>query len=134
MLYAADTSVAVPFIRLGHQFHDVAQASVVRHKPSLLGHARFETYARLTGAPTRRLSPRAALATIAHNFGEPLWLTVDGSERVYALLAAAAITGGALCDALVAQAALDHDRTLLTLDRRAERTYQRVGVAYELLR
>jgi predicted nucleic acid-binding protein len=133
MPYAADSSVGIALIRRGHPFHDIASTSVARHRPVLAGHARFETYARLTGAPTNRLSPGSAAAAIAHNFGEPEWLTVDGAARVYALIADAGIAGGAVYDALVAQAALDRDRTLLTLDRRATRTYQLVGVRYEFL-
>jgi hypothetical protein len=134
--YAVDTSVSIPFIVDGLSFHGVASAAVERHRPALVGHARFETHGRLTGSAIAgvRLSPRAAATIIAENFGEPEWLTVKGAERVYALLAEASIIGGAVYDALVAQAALDHNRTLLTLDRRAERTYQRVGVDYELLR
>jgi predicted nucleic acid-binding protein len=134
VLYAADTSVAVPFMLDGHEFHEIARGAVDQHRPTLAGHARFEAYSQLTGGRAARLSPPAALTALAKNFGEPEWLTVEGSARVYALLAHGAIIGGAIYDALVAQAARDHDRTLLTLDRRAARTYQRVGVDYELLR
>lgn len=132
-MYAADTSVAIPFVRENHEFHEIAWVAVGQHKPTLPGHARFETYAQLTGDPLFRLSPRSAAAVIARNFGEPQWLTVKGTERVYALLGEGGLAGGAVYDALVAQAALDHERTLLTLDRRAERTYRAVGVRYELL-
>mgnify|MGYP001588095489 CR=1 FL=1 len=70
---------------------------------------------------------------LADNFGEPCWLTARGTKRVYALLGERGIVGGAVYDALVAQAALDHDRTLLSLDRRAEPTYVAVGVRYEMV-
>lgn len=134
-MHAADTSVAVPFCQIGHESHDVAVAAVAEHRPVLAGHAAFEGFCVLTRLPqSNRLSPESASTILRRNFGEPCWLTVDGSERVYALLSEGAIAGGAVYDALVAQAALDHERTLLTLDRRAAATYRAVGVDFELLR
>jgi hypothetical protein len=66
-------------------------------------------------------------------FGDPCWITSEGSGRVFRLVAEHAIAGAAVYDALVAQAALDNDRLLLSLDRKARRVYEAVGVRYELL-
>jgi hypothetical protein len=48
-------------------------------------------------------------------------------------LAGAGVVGGASYDALVALEAEAHGQTLLTLDRRAHTTYQRLGIAFEVL-
>jgi len=45
-------------------------------------------------------------------------------------LAQAGVFGGSVYDGLVALEAAGHDRTLLTLDRRAQDTYRRLGVAF----
>jgi predicted nucleic acid-binding protein len=46
---------------------------------------------------------------------------------------AAGIAGGSTYDAFIGRIAADHNATLLTLDRRALRTYERLGVDVELL-
>ncbi|HVV35290.1 MAG TPA: PIN domain-containing protein [Acidimicrobiales bacterium] len=133
-MYAADTSVAVPFVHAAHGAHPQARTAVTRARPALAGHAAFETFSVLTRLPLPdRLSPAEARRAIDENFGEPSWLTVHGTARVWALLREGRLAGGAVYDALVAQAAFDHERTLLTLDRRAARTYEVVGVEFELL-
>jgi predicted nucleic acid-binding protein len=43
------------------------------------------------------------------------------------------ITGGAVYDALVGEAARAHGRILLTRDLRARRTYDLMGVDYEIV-
>ena len=64
---------------------------------------------------------------------DPLTLPASRLRGLAAELHAAGITGGAVYDALVAVSAASHDATLLTLDRRAEQTYQRCSARYELL-
>jgi len=41
--------------------------------------------------------------------------------------------GGSVYDALVGQASAANGRTLLTRDRRAERTYRALGVRYRVI-
>ena len=48
-------------------------------------------------------------------------------------LAAAGVLGGATYDGLVGLQAAAHGETLLTLDRRAEATYRRLGVAFAVI-
>ena len=43
------------------------------------------------------------------------------------------VVGGSVYDALVGQASVANRRTLLTRDRRAERTYRALDVEYRLL-
>jgi hypothetical protein len=135
-VYAADTTLAIASAYEDHPYFSRASAALDEHQPRLAGHAAFEAFSVLTRLPPGwRLSAANAAALLHRSFpDEPLWLTAEGSARAYALIAQSAVVGNAVYDALVAQAALDHDRTLLTLDRRAERTYQLVGVAYEVLR
>ena len=48
-------------------------------------------------------------------------------------LTAAGVFGGATYDGLVGLQAIAHGETLLTLDLRAEATYRRLGVAFEVI-
>jgi hypothetical protein len=47
--------------------------------------------------------------------------------------AGAGVFGGASYDGLVALEAAAHGRTLLTLDERAQVTYQRMGVSFRVI-
>ena len=133
--HAIDSSVAVATVDELHEFHSLAGARVRELRPVLAGHATFETYSVLTRRPEpRRLSGGDAALAISVNFPESCWLSSAGQARLVTRAADLGLVGGAIYDALVAQAALENDRVLLTLDRRAERTYQVVGVDYELLR
>ena len=77
------------------------------------------------------VAPTLAASVLARRFGEPP-LRLDDAERgrVLEMLADAGVSGGASYDALVALEAKAHGRTLLTLDERAQSTYQRLGVAF----
>jgi predicted nucleic acid-binding protein len=48
-------------------------------------------------------------------------------------VASAGLGGGSVYDALIGATAREHDATLATLDRKAQRAYAAVGAAYELL-
>ncbi|WP_343572129.1 hypothetical protein [Mycobacterium sp.] len=61
--------------------------------------------------------------------GDGLAATRELRER----LAALDIVGGSTYDALVGQAALTNDRSLLTRDRRAERIYRSLDVDYRIV-
>ena len=78
--------------------------------------------------------PAAAASVIGRRFDAPP-LRLDDDERSGLLgrLAGAGVLGGASYDGLVALEAAAHDRTLLTLDERAQATYQRVGVAFRVI-
>lgn len=54
-------------------------------------------------------------------------------SNIVEICAAVGIAGGSTYDALIGSIASDHDATLLTLDRRALRTYERLGIGVELL-
>lgn len=125
---ALDTSLAVPLVTKGHPNH----ASVVRwwqeRDVVLSGHAAAETYAVLTRLPgDARLDPAHAVRLIGARFGPTLVLGEPTSRRLPEILAERGVWGGAVYDALVALAAVEHDAELATRDARARATYEAVG-------
>jgi predicted nucleic acid-binding protein len=122
-----DSSVAFAALSELHEFHDVAFAAIGDHRAGIAGHALFETYAVLTRHPEVRLSPTQALALLDGTFTFRAVLTKAATSRVLQALAANGIGGGATYDGLVGGAAAEADLPLLTLDRRARRTYDAVG-------
>jgi len=64
----------------------------------------------------------------------PLVLLPESYERLVELAAEEGVTGGAVYDAIVAATAREAGATLLTLDRRAIATYERVGADYRFAR
>lgn len=80
------------------------------------------------------VAPALAAGVLARRFGQPP-LRLDDAERGLVLerLAGAGVLGGASYDGLVALEAKAHGRTLLTLDERAQATYQRLGVAFRAI-
>jgi predicted nucleic acid-binding protein len=132
--FACDTSVALAALDASHEAHSVCRHSLVELRPALAGHAAFETHSVLTRLPLPlRLSAAQASDVLAAAFPETCWLPAKESDRLRKTLGTLGIAGGSVYDALVGQAARTHGRTLLTRDRRAERTYQAVGVPYRFV-
>jgi toxin FitB len=75
----------------------------------------------------------AATVLIRRFHAEPLGVPSDERSALLQTLAAAGVSGGATYDGLVGVEAKAHRRTLLTLDERAQSTYQRLGVAFEAI-
>lgn len=95
---------------------------------ALSGHALVETYSVLTRLPDDlRLSPADAARLIDARFVPPLLLGARIARRLPAVLSKAGIAGGAVYDALVALAALEHGCELATRDARAKATYEAMG-------
>ena len=96
----------------------------------LCGHALAETYSVLTRLPgDLRVAPLDAARLIAERFGKPLLLASETSERLPDVLGKFQIAGGAVYDALIALAAIDHGADLATRDQRARATYETVGAS-----
>jgi hypothetical protein len=103
-------------------------------RPALAGHAAFETYSVLTRLPVGlRLSADQAVSVLAAAFPAECWLHAAGMRDLRERLATLDIVGGSVYDALVGQASVANGRTLLTRDRRAERTYRSLGVQYRFV-
>lgn len=113
----------------GHSAHEWCLAAVRAHRPALAGHAAFETYAVVTRMPGRlAVDPGDAGSLLRDVFPEVVWLDADASRDLHGRLPVLGITGGAVYDAMVGQAAVTHGRRLLTRDNRARRTYDLLGV------
>jgi predicted nucleic acid-binding protein len=132
--FAVDTSVAVAAVDGGHAAHHACRQRVIDTHAALAGHAAFETYSVLTRMPgALRLDAPTAAHLLDTAFPERCWLDEAGAESLLRQCAPLGVVGGAIYDALAGQAAMAHGRTLLTRDRRAQRTYDLLGVRYELL-
>jgi toxin FitB len=123
-----DTSVAVPLLVRTHRAHDAVTRWWNGRQVALSGHALAETYAVLTRLPgDLRLAPADAARLLSERFVEPLLLGSEVSGRIPDVLSGLGISGGAVYDALVALAAVEHGADLATRDARAKPTYETVG-------
>lgn len=132
--FACDISVAIAALDTTHAEHQWCFDLVATRRPALAGHAAIETFAVLTRLPApSRLSPESARRVILHNFPDPCPLPPDDPLSLIERFAGVGIAGGAVYDGLIAVSAHADDRILLTRDDRAERTYRRLRINYELV-
>ena len=132
--WACDTSVAIAALDPTHEAHLACRRVLVDLRPALAGHAAFETYSVLTRLPVPlRLSADQAVSVLAAAFPAECWLDAAGMGDLRERLATLDIVGGSVYDALVGQASVANGRTLLTRDRRAERTYRSLEVQYRFV-
>lgn len=80
-----------------------------------------------------RLTGLQAADVIGRGFPDQCWLNEPELGTLLSRMAELGIVGGSIYDGLVGQAALTAGRTLLTRDRRAERTYRALGVDYRFV-
>jgi predicted nucleic acid-binding protein len=133
-LWACDTSFAVAALDPTHEAHPACRRALLEFRPALAGHATFETYSVLTRLPLPlRLSADQAAAVLTAAFPEDCWLDTSGTRDLRERLGGLEIVGGSVYDALVGRAAVTNQRTLLTRDRRAERTYRSLDVEYRFV-
>ena len=127
---AVDTSVAVPLLVQTHTAHRAVMRWQRGRTLTLSGHALAETYSVLTRLPgDLRLDPADAARLLAARFDEPLLLGADVAGRLPTVLSRLGIAGGAVYDALVGLAAVEHGAALASRDARAWATYEAVGAA-----
>ena len=125
---ALDTSVAVALLVQTHSQHAAIVDWWGGREAALCGHALAETYSVLTRLPgDLRLAPTDAARLLAERFAQPLILGPNAAKHLPDLLSRLGIAGGAVYDALVALAALEHGTSLATRDIRAKATYELVG-------
>lgn len=133
-MIAVDTSVVVAGFASWHDAHGPA-VRVLSRAPRIPAHVALETFSVLTRLPPpHRTAPSLVAEFLDQRFGDDP-LTLDGKAQVELVARAArrGISGGAVYDALVGATAASAGATLLTLDRRAVRTYERFEVTYELI-
>jgi predicted nucleic acid-binding protein len=123
-----DTSVAIPLIVRAHEAHAELVRWWDRRQVALCGHAVVETYSVLTRLPGDiRLRPTDAALLIGERFGPGLPLSAAATLALPGTLAGLGVTGGAVYDALIGLAAVEHGVVLATRDLRARSTYEAVG-------
>ena len=133
-MIAADSSVVVAAFASWHESHDAASRALdgdVR----LPSHAALESYSVLTRLPApHRAKPALVRSYLADRFSEPL-LLLDSQAHKLLLdeLVSLGIAGGAVYDGLICATAREAEATLITCDRRAATTYERLRVSFRLL-
>ena len=131
---AVDSSVLVAGFATWHEWHGRAR-DVLDERPAVVAHAAFETFSVLTRLPERqRVAPEIAVRFLGERFQEP-WLTLppDRQRDLLFELTRSRIVGGGVYDALIGATAAYHEHELVTLDRRAGRVYEALGVRSRLL-
>src|SRR3984893_3036583 len=113
-----------------HERADQALGQTVNLR--MIGHVLLETYSWLT-RNRPRTPPVVAAGLLRALPGPTLVLSSEGHVRVLELAASRGMMGGAIYDALIAATALEADARLLSRDERAARTYQTIGVHFELV-
>jgi len=132
--WLVDTSAAVAMLVADHEQHEQTFAALSGRRLGLCGHAAFASYSVLTRLPgVQRLSPPVARRLLTANFPQTRHLGAEAARALLAALSEHRIAGGAVYDALVAAAAVEHGLVLVSRDRRAAQTYQRLGARVELL-
>jgi predicted nucleic acid-binding protein len=133
-MIAVDTSVVVAAFASWHEGHAGAAAALSR-QPRIPAHVLIETYSVLTRLPPPHRAPADLVAAfLADRFATaPISLPAAAHTRLIVRCAEAGIVGGSVHDALVAATARHAGARLLTRDRRASPTYERLGVEYELI-
>ena len=133
-MIAVDTSVVVAAFASWHEGHASAAATLAR-RPSVPAHVLLETYSVLTRLPPPHRAPARLVAQfLAERFpAAPLVLPGAEHARLVGRAAEAGIVGGSIHDALVGATVRHAGGRLLTRDRRAAPTYERLGVEYELI-
>lgn len=126
---ALDTSVAIPLLVQTHRAHAAVVTWWAGRDVALSGQALAETYSVLTRLPgDARLEPVPAARLLAERFAPPVLLGPETATRLPTVLSELRLAGGAVYDAIVALAAVEHDYALATRDGRAKPTYEAVKV------
>jgi hypothetical protein len=117
-----------------HEEHEAA-AGALADITALPAHVMVEAYSVLTRLPAGlAVLPATAADVLARRFGdEPLRLSDSDRGALLTTLASAGVFGGASYDGLVALEARAHGRELLSLDGRAQETYRRLSVRFQVV-
>lgn len=124
-----DSSVVIAAFASWNEHHEAALRAL-RDTRDLVAHVELETYSVLTRLPEPfRAEPAVVAQYLREDFsGRRLMLPEPRQRKLLDRLARQSISGGAVYDAIVALTAAHHDHPLLSCDRRASRTYDRLGI------
>jgi predicted nucleic acid-binding protein len=132
---APDSSVVIAAIAPWHAAHRPALAALSEVDVRLPAHVALESTSALSRMPEGyRMSPALVLQVLEQNFSKP-WLALSGKDQQSWLSKAVekGVRGGALYDALIAATAVKYGATLISADRRAQPTYEAMGVQAEFV-
>lgn len=130
---SCDTSVLVPALVSWHPEHAQVRG-LLTEVTAVPAHALLECYSVLTRLPApHRIAPADAAAAVAGLPWRALPLPGRAHVALVPTMGSSGVSGGAVYDALVAATAMHHGFRLLTRDRRARTTYDRIGVDYDLV-
>ena len=133
-MIAVDTSVVVAAFATWHQGHPAAVAVLAR-RPRIPAHALIESFSVLTRLPLPHRGPAHLVRQFLAEQFDAVPLILPGA-LFHALLARAIdsnLIGGAIFDALIAETAKHAGATLLTRDKRAIPTYEKLAARFELV-
>jgi predicted nucleic acid-binding protein len=129
-----DTSIVVAAFASWHEHHSAADR-VVDGKARLVAHCAVEAFSVLTRLPPpHRVAGHLVRDFLAARFPGPyVGLNAADYRGLIPRLAEIGISGGAAYDALIAATARAAADTLVSCDRRAAQTYQRIGIVFRLI-
>jgi predicted nucleic acid-binding protein len=124
-----DSSVVIAAFSAWNEHHEAA-IEALGDARDLVAHAELESYSVLTRLPEPlRAEPELVAEYLLEDFSGKRMVLGEAERRaLIGRLALLSIAGGAVYDALVAVTAAHHGYRLLSCDRRAASTYDRLGV------
>lgn len=131
---AVDTSLLVAGFATWHEAHEVAHG-LISERPHVPAHVALETYSVLTRLPPPHRVPAKVAGDFVRRVMEDRVLVPpdDVFDELIGLAVRHQISGGGIYDAFIALTVLRNGATLTTRDQRALRSYEAVGVSYDLL-
>lgn len=124
-----DSSVVIAAFATWNEHHEAAVGALGDMR-DLVAHVELETYSALTRMPEPfRAEPSLVAQYLREDFsGRRMMLPESEQRTLVERLADLSIFGGAVYDAIIATTADHHGLTLLSCDRRAAKTYDRLGI------
>jgi predicted nucleic acid-binding protein len=124
-----DSSVVVAAFSSWNEYHEAA-IEALGDAGDLVAHAELETYSVLTRLPEPlRMEPKLVAQYLREDYpGKRMVLPETERRGLIERFARLSIAGGAVYDGIVAATAAHHGYRLLSCDRRAATTYDRLGV------
>lgn len=122
-----DSSVVIAAFASWNEYHEAA-IEALGDARDLVAHVELESYSVLTRLPEPlRADPKFVAQHLHEDYpGRRMVLSESEQRTLVGRLAELSIAGGAVYDALVAATAAHHGYQLLSCDRRAARTYDRL--------
>ncbi|GAB3258767.1 PIN domain-containing protein [Nocardioides dilutus] len=129
-----DTSVLVPALMPWHEQHDLARRAVDSQVTSLVAHVLSETFSVGTRLPEPYRTSSTTMIGLLEALPHPVvGLSADRVRPALRRMSGFGVFGGRTYDGLIHAAAVEHGLTLLTLDKRARKTYDALGENVRML-